>query len=123
MPKNKELKDQMGALRRAVPELHGLLLASNDGLPIAHSLSNGTDTNRVAALAAAVSSMGRRISDCMSLGALGDVSICAEKGTVFFYLAGSRAVLVVLGPLGCNAGLVHLEARITAQNMGNQLHS
>ena len=123
MPKNKELKDQMAALRRAVPELYGLLLAANEGLPIAHSLSNGTDPDRIGALAAAVSSMGRRIADCMNVGTLGDVSICAEKGTVFFYAAGSRAVLVALGPNGCNAGLVHLEAGMTAQNMGARFDS
>ena len=113
----------MAALRRAVPELYGLLLASNEGLPIAHSLSNGTDPDRIGALAAAVSSMGRRIADCMNVGTLGDVSICAEKGTVFFYAAGSRAVLVALGPNGFNAGLVHLEAGMTAQNMGARFDS
>jgi predicted regulator of Ras-like GTPase activity (Roadblock/LC7/MglB family) len=119
MAKHKELKNHMEALRRAVPELNGLLLASSEGLPIAYSLSNGTDPNRVAAMAGAVSSLGRRISDNMNVGTLGDVSISAEKGAVFFYSAGSRAMLVVLGPHGCNVGLIHLEARITAIEMGN----
>lgn len=115
----KEVKNHMEVLRRAVPELSGLLLAASDGLPIAYSLSNETDPNRVAIMAVAVASLGRRVSDSLNLGNLGDISISAEKGAVFFYAAGSRAVLAVLGPHGCNAGLIDLEARITAREMGN----
>src|SRR5260370_39588597 len=96
MAKHKELKNHMEALRRAVPELNGLLLASSEGLPIAYSLSNGTDPNRVAAMAGAGSSLGRRISDNMNVGTLGGVSISAEKRAVFFYSAGSRAMVSCL---------------------------
>ena len=70
MAKGEALKAQIEALRSAIPELKGVLLASNEGLPIAHSLSNGADPNRVAAMAAAASSLGRRISDSMSAGTL-----------------------------------------------------
>ena len=66
MAKGEALKAHIEALRSAIPELKGVLLASNEGLPIAHSLSNGADPNRVAAMAAAASSLGRRISDSMS---------------------------------------------------------
>ena len=56
MAKGEALKGHIEALRNAIPELKGVLLASNEGLPIAHSLSNGADPNRVAAMAAAASS-------------------------------------------------------------------
>ena len=71
MAKGDALKGHIEALRNAIPELKGVLLASNEGLPIAHSFSNGADPNRVAAMAAAASSLGRRISDSMSAGTLG----------------------------------------------------
>ena len=118
MAKHDALKNHIESLRNAIPELKGVLLASNEGLPIAHSLSNGSDPNRVAAMAAAASNLGRRISDSMSAGSLNEVSIRAEEGVLFFYSAGAKAVLCVIGPQGSNAGLIHLEARGTATEIG-----
>jgi predicted regulator of Ras-like GTPase activity (Roadblock/LC7/MglB family) len=118
MAKQDALKQHIETLRNSIPELKGVLLASNEGLPIAHSLSNGTDPNRVAAMAAAASSLGRRISDSMSVGILGEISISGEEGVLFIYSAGNKAVLAVMGPQGSNAGLIHLEARITAKEIG-----
>ena len=54
MAKGEALKAHLEALRNAIPELKGVLLASNEGLPIAHSLSNGADPNRVADMCEAV---------------------------------------------------------------------
>src|SRR5262249_52302571 len=108
MAKSEALKIQIEALRNAIPELKGVLLASNEGLPIAHSLSNGADPNRVAAMAAAASSLGRRVSETMSAGTLGEVSIQGDEAGLFVYSAGSKAVLAVLSPNGGNAGLIHL---------------
>src|SRR5215469_8791577 len=119
MAKGEALKAQIEELRGAIPELKGVLLASNEGLPIAHSLSNGADPNRVAAMAAAASTLGRRISDTMSAGTLGEVSIQADDGGLFVYSAGSKAVLAVLSPNGGNAGLIHLEARSAAKEIGD----
>ncbi len=119
MAKQEALKNHIETLRTSIPELKGVLLASNEGLPIAHSLSNGADPNRVAAMAAAASSLGRRISDSMNTGQLGEVSIRAEEGVLFIYSAGPKAVLCVIGPQGSNAGLIHLEARGTALEIGS----
>src|SRR5450755_1809962 len=119
MVKQEALKNQLETLRNSIPELRGVLLASNEGLPVAHSLSNGADPNRVAAMAAAASSLGRRISDSMSAGVLGEVSVQAEEGALFVYSAGSKAVLAVLSPQGGNAGLIHLEARAAAKEIGD----
>ena len=58
MVKHEALKNHLENLRNSIPELRGVLLASNEGLPVAHSLSNGTDPDRVAAMAAAASSLG-----------------------------------------------------------------
>ena len=119
MAKGEALKAALEALRSAIPELKGVLLASNEGLPIAHALTNGADPNRVAAMAAAASSLGRRVSETMSAGTLGEVSIQADEGALFIYTAGSKAVLAVISPQGGNAGLIHLEARAAAKEIGD----
>ena len=118
MAKGEALKNQLEALRSAIPELKGVLLASNEGLPIAHSLSNGSDPNRVAAMAAAASNLGRRVSESLSAGTLGEVSIQADEGALFVYAAGTKAVLAVISQQGGNAGLIHLEARSAAKEIG-----
>jgi uncharacterized protein len=118
MAKGEAVKSQLEALRSSIPELKGVLLASNEGLPIAHSLTNGSDPNRVAAMAAAASNLGRRVTDSLAAGILGEVSIQADDGALFVYSAGSKAVLAVISPQGGNAGLIHLEARSIAKELG-----
>jgi uncharacterized protein len=118
MAKVEALKNHLEALRSAIPELKGVLLASTEGLPIAHSLTNGADPNRVAAMAAAATTLGRKVSETMSAGTLGEVSVQADEGALFVYAAGPKAVLAVLSPQGGNAGLIHLEARDTAKQIG-----
>lgn len=112
------LKNQLEALQNSIPDLKGVLLASTDGLPIAHSLTNGADPNRVAAMATAACTLGRKISDSFGNGSLGEVAVQAAEGALFVYSAGDKAVLAVLSPRGANAGLIHLEARQAAKQIG-----
>lgn len=118
MAKHEALKTHIESLRNAIPELRGVLLASIEGLPVAHSLSNGTDPNRVAAMAAAASNLGKRISDSLATGSLAEVSIRSDDGVLFIYSAGPKAILAVMGPTASNAGLIHLEAREIAKQIG-----
>jgi predicted regulator of Ras-like GTPase activity (Roadblock/LC7/MglB family) len=121
MVKHDALKNQLDTLRSAIPELKGVLLASNDGLPVAHSFSNGADPNRIAAMAAAASNLGRRISESVTAGIMSEISVRGDDGMLFVYTAGPKAVLAVLGGAGSNAGLIHLEARTTAKEIGELL--
>lgn len=119
MAKHEALKTQIESLRNSIPELRGVLLSSNEGLPVAHSLSNGTDPNRVAAMAAAASNLGRRISESLAAGQLAEVTVRSDDGALFVYSAGPKAVLAVMGPMGSNAGLIHLEAREAAKQIAD----
>lgn len=121
MSKREEIQRRLEELRDAVPELKGVLLASSDGLPVAHSFSNGADAQRLAAMAAAASSLGRRISETLAVGALNEISVSGAEGHMFVYQAGGKAVLSVLGPADANSGLIHLEARSAAHSIGQLL--
>ena len=121
MSKREDIQHRLEELRDAVPELKGVLLASSDGLPVAHSFTNSTDAQRVAAMAAAASSLGRRVSDTLGVGTLAEVCVSGTEGHMFVYLAGTRAVLAVIGPTDSNAGLIHIEARGAAQAIGQLL--
>jgi uncharacterized protein len=121
MAKLDDILKNLESLRSAVPDLGGVLLASMEGLPIAHAFTNGEDPKRVAAMAAAVSGMGKRLTDSLQSGPLTEVCVSGEGGQFFLYAAGSKAVLAVLGPNTSNAGLIHLEARQTASEIGKLL--
>ncbi len=121
MSKREEIQHRLEELRDAVPELKGVLLASTEGLPVAHSFANAADAQRVAAMAAAASTLGRRVGESLAIGSLAEVCVSGTEGHMFVYLAGARAVLAVLGPLDSNAGLIHIEARNAAQSIGQLL--
>jgi predicted regulator of Ras-like GTPase activity (Roadblock/LC7/MglB family) len=116
-----QIQKDIDNLRAAVPELKGVLLASNDGKAIAHSLSQEADPSRIAAMAAAASSLGRRVSDSLSAGALSEIALSGTDGQIFLYSAGGKAVLAVIGPTGANTGLIHLEARWAAREIGERV--
>lgn len=120
MAKHEEIQKGLEELRAAIPELKGVLLASNEGLPIAHSLSNGADAARVAAMAAAASSLGRRVSESLNTGALQEINVSGSDGQIFLYSAGGKAVLAVISPASANTGLIHLEARNAAREIGER---
>ncbi|MFC3834633.1 MULTISPECIES: roadblock/LC7 domain-containing protein [Deinococcus] len=113
--KTDRLDTALSALRRAMPDVRGALVATSDGLPIAKSFSDNTDASRVAAMAATANGLGKRISDTLGTGTLSEMSVAGHSGQVFFYTAGARAVLAVVTPPDANLGLLHMEARETAQ--------
>ena len=128
MARLEELQKNIEILRAAIPELRGVLIASNEGLPIAHSISGGADparvaamADRIAAMAAAGVNLGKRVSESLSLGALIEISVTGTEGQIFLYWAGIKGVLAVIAPKGGNAGLVHLEARDVAKGVGELL--
>ncbi len=126
MAKLEALQKQIEILRSAIPELRGVLVASTEGLPVAHSIAGGADparvaamADRIAAMAAAASNLGKRISESLSVGGLVEISVTGSEGQIFLYAAGTKGVLAVIAPKGGNAGLIHLEARQIAKDIGD----
>ena len=121
MSKLEEIQKSIQQLRAAVPELRGVLLASADGLPVAHSLTDGADPQRFAAMAAAASGLGRKVGESLGIGTLSEVTIGGSDGQVFVYAAGPKAVLAVITSGNGNTGLIHLEARATVRTIAETL--
>jgi predicted regulator of Ras-like GTPase activity (Roadblock/LC7/MglB family) len=90
------LQNQIESLCKSMPELSGALLASNEGLPIACSLTNNVDPNWLAVIASTGASLGRRMGETMGIGALAEMSFGCAAAKLFLYSAGSQAVLVVV---------------------------
>ena len=121
MSKQEQLRNTLMNLRAALPELRGALVATSDGLPIAQAMQDGTDANRVAAMAATALGLGKRINDTLGSGDLTEMSVSGHDGQVFIYAAGRKGVLAVVTPAGMNLGLLHMEARDAAQMVAGVL--
>jgi predicted regulator of Ras-like GTPase activity (Roadblock/LC7/MglB family) len=117
---------QIQTLRGSIPELRAVLIGSTEGLPVAHWIAGGADpapvaamADRISAMAAAAINLGKRVSESISIGALIEISMTGAEGQIFVYSAGTKGVLAVIAPRGGNAGLVHLESRQVAKEVGD----
>lgn len=108
--KHEELNRVLVAVRRSIPELHGAMIASVDGLPVAHDFPDA-DADRVAAMAATALGLGKRISERTNLGVFQEAVVRGDSGYMVAYAAGQQAVLVMSGPSDSNLGLMRIEAR------------
>ena len=82
MSKQQQLQATLQSLRTSLPELRGALVATTDGLPIAQTFSDATDSNRVAAMAATALGLGKRINDTLGTGELTEMSVSGADGQV-----------------------------------------
>lgn len=105
-----DLARVVAAIHESMPELHGVLIASADGLPVAHDFDE-SDAERIAAMAATALGLGKRIAERTDLGGLAETVIRGDRGYLVVYAAGADAVLVMSGPLDSNIGLMRIEAR------------
>ena len=86
-------------------------IVSVDGLSMASSMPADVEEDRVAAMSAAMLSLGERIASELGRGTLDQVYIKGEKGFVILMAVGEEAVLTVLANEDAKLGLVLLEMK------------
>ena len=108
------LDTAIGDLLREAPEVEAAAVVSFDGLAMASALPAGMDEDRVAAMSAALLSLGERAAEGLGRGELSQVYIEAEHGTVFLVSADNEAVLVAVAAKGAKVGMMLYEVRRAA---------
>jgi predicted regulator of Ras-like GTPase activity (Roadblock/LC7/MglB family) len=96
------------------PEIEAAAVVSFDGLPMASALPQSMDEDRVAAMSAALLSLGERAAQGLGRGELSQVYIEGDAGTVFLVSADDEAVLVAVAAKGAKVGMMLYEVRRTA---------
>ncbi len=91
--------------------LEGAVLVSADGLPIASVLKPGTEEDRVAAMSAAILSLGEKVSEELQKGVLEQITIKGQDGYVILTGIGQDAVLTVLASNSAKLGLLLMEIK------------
>ena len=117
---DRSLNRALGYLTASTPDLLGALIASADGLPIAHDV-RGADGSGVAAMAATAAGLGRRIVDDFAFGDFAETVVRGSNGYFVVYSIGRAAVLAVIAAEGANLGRIHLEARRCAAAVATAL--
>src|SRR3954464_9854188 len=103
------------------PQVEAASVVSFDGLPMASALPAAMDENRVAAMSAALLSLGERAAEGLGRGVLSQVYVEGESGTVFLISADDEAVLVAVGAKGAKGGVMLFEIRGAAAAVGAAL--
>jgi predicted regulator of Ras-like GTPase activity (Roadblock/LC7/MglB family) len=93
------------------PDVEASILVSVDGLTMASSLPSGSEEDRIAAMSAAMLSLGERIASELGRGLLDEVYVKGEQGYVVLRAVGEEAVLTVLARQQTKLGLLFLDMR------------
>lgn len=110
--------DRLRDLQATTPEIEASAVVSVDGLIMASSLPAGVEEDRVSAMSAAMLSLGERISNELGRGSLDQVYIKGDDGYVILMSVGDEAVLTTLVREGAKLGLIFLDMRRTADDLG-----
>ena len=101
---------ELGNLRIRVPELSASVLATADGMVVAHD-ARGIEPDSLAALAAAHLALARRFAHAVNHGDLRESVVECDAGYITSYAAGPNALLTLVTSGDANLAMVHLEAR------------
>jgi len=100
-------------MQASSPDIEASAVVSVDGLTIAAALPQGVEEDRVAAMSAAMLSLGERIASELGRGALEQVYIKGSNGYVLLMAIGSEAVLTALARENAKLGLILLDMHRT----------
>ena len=118
---SKSRTDQMIArlrdLAASSPDVEASAVVSVDGLTMASALPAQVEEDRVAAMSAAMLSLGERIANELGRGNLDQVYIKGENGYVVLMSVGRDAVLTVLARQQAKLGLLFLDMRRATEDL------
>jgi predicted regulator of Ras-like GTPase activity (Roadblock/LC7/MglB family) len=100
------------------PDVEAAAIVSADGLPMASALPPDVEEDRLAAMSAALLTLGERAADGLGKGALAQVFVEGANGYVVLMQAGADAVLVAVTSKSTKVGLVLFEMRKAAATIG-----
>jgi len=119
--RSSQLDRALADLLAQASEIEAAAVVSFDGLPMASALPATMDEDRVAAMSAALLSLGERAAEGLGRGGLNQVYIEGDNGTVFLVSADDEAVLVAVAAKAAKVGMMLYEVRRAAANVAAAL--
>ena len=104
-------------LEAGTPDIEASAIVSVDGLIMASALPQDVEEDRVAAMSAAMLSLGERTAQELNRGKLDQVFIRGEDGDVLLMNAGEDAVLTTLVRKDAKLGLIFLDMKRAVEEL------
>ena len=111
MTKADKLAEALDDFLAVSAEVEAAAVVSVDGLPMASALPAYVEEDRLAAMSAALLTLGERAATNLGKGALSQVFVEGEDGHVILMAAGTDAVFVTVTSTEAKVGLVLFEMR------------
>ncbi|HEX5741620.1 MAG TPA: roadblock/LC7 domain-containing protein [Pilimelia sp.] len=111
---------ELARLRQRLPELSGRVLATTDGMVVAHD-AHDLDPETLAAMSAAHLGLARRFAMAVAHGQLHETVVSCAGGYITTYAAGEHALLTLVTTDRANLARVNQEARRTVARLGDVL--
>ena len=115
--RTERMVDELRNLQFNSSDIEASAVVSVDGLIMASALAAGIEEDRVAALSAAMLSLGDRIAGELGRGYLDQVYIKGENGYVILMYIGEEAVLTTLARKEAKLGLIFLDMRRAVEEL------
>lgn len=112
-----QIVNRLRDLQASAPDIIASAVVTADGFSLASSLPSNVEEERVAAMSAAMLSLGERIAQELQRGNMEEVYIRGEEGLVLLTAIGRDAVLTTLARSEAKLGLMLLEMRRTAAEL------
>lgn len=119
MSKADRLASVLDSFLEVSAEAEAAAVVSADGLPMASALPPHVEEDRLAAMSAALLTLGERAAEGLGRGELGQVFVEGKDGYVVLMAAGPHAVLVVITSKRAKIGLALFEMRRTASQISD----
>lgn len=114
---NKSLSD----LQASSSDVEACAVVSEDGLIIASSLPQDMEEERIAAMSAALLSMGERIAIELKRGDVEQLYVKGKEGYFLSMHAGQHAVLIAMTRKNAKLGLIFFDLNKAAKEVENTL--
>lgn len=115
--KKERLTQILKDLEASTPDVEASAVVSVDGLMIASALPQDVEEDRVAAMSAAMLSLGERTAKELARGELDQVYVKGTAGYVLLMAVGEEAVLTTLVRENAKLGLVFLDMKRAAEEL------
>ena len=115
--RTEQMIERLRDLQVSSPSVEAAAIISVDGLSIASSMPADVEEDRVAAMSAAMLSLGERIAGELGRGVLDQVYIKGEAGYVILMAIGEEAELTVLARKDARLGLIFLDMRRAVEDL------
>ncbi|NWF95350.1 MAG: roadblock/LC7 domain-containing protein [Candidatus Thorarchaeota archaeon] len=115
------LEGVLNELQGSIPEIEACAIVSVEGLPIVSALPADVDEAKLAAITAAMLTLGEKAAVELGKGNLEQVNVKGQDGWVLVVQAGMNACLTVSTSSNAKLGLVFLDMKRAADKVAKMI--